>query len=303
MDSAIRERWLAKLAKLRVDWAKGNPAPHKPLLLLVIIELAERGVLPGKVLPLTPELAFQFCSYWHVVAYRRTQAPDVRFPFYHLQSDGCWKATGEDGKPAPDRRLARFAELDPDFEACLKNAEFRDEARRILICKYFPKDEWPGLCTILGVPVPNEDQVVSASQHQSPEEASQKGREARFRLQVVPTYNYTCALTGYRILTVSSSSLVDAAHIHQFSDSRNNDVRNGLALCKNAHWLFDNGLWTIADDFTVIVARDRFTEESPDQKPLAAYHGEELRLPSDPALYPDPVHLAWHRRKKFLGGS
>src|SRR5436190_498659 len=151
MDSTIRERWLAKLAKLRVDWAKGDPAPHKPLLLLVIIELAERGVLPEKVLPLTPELAFRFCSYWHVVAYRRTQAPDVRFPFYYLQSDRCWKATGEDGKPAPDRRLARLAELNPDLEACLKEADFRDEARRILICNYFPKDEWPGLCTILGI--------------------------------------------------------------------------------------------------------------------------------------------------------
>jgi putative restriction endonuclease len=104
-------------------------------------------------------------------------------------------------------------------------------------------------------------------------------------------------------LTVSSSSLIDAAHIHQFSDSRNNDVRNGIALCKNAHWLFDNGLWTIADDFTVLVARDHFTEESPDQKPLSAYHGQKLRLPSYEALYPDPAHLAWHRRKKFRGGG
>jgi putative restriction endonuclease len=230
----------------------------------VLIELAERELLPEKVLPLTPELAFQFCSYWHVVAYRRTQAPDVRFPFYHLQSDGCWKATDEDGTLAPDRRLARLAELNPEFVACLDDPNFRGEARRILICKYFPKDEWPGLCTIVGIPIPSEEQVVSASEHLSPEEASQKGREARFRLQIVPNYIYTCALTGYRILTVSSSSLVDAAHIHQFSDSRNNDVRNGIALCKNAHWLFDNGLWTIADDFTVLVARDRFTEDSPD---------------------------------------
>jgi putative restriction endonuclease len=303
MNVATRERWLAKLAKLKVDWAKGDPAPHKPLLLLVIIELAEQASLPDKILPLTPELAFQFCVYWHIVAYRRTQAPDVRFPFYHMQSDGCWKATGEDGKPAPDRRLAKFAELNPDFEACLKESAFRDEARRILICKYFPRDEWPGLCALLGIQVPVEDQVVSASLHQSPEEASQKGREARFRLQIVPSYNYACALTGYRILTVSSSSIIDAAHIHQFADSRNNDVRNGIALCKNAHWLFDNGLWTIADDFTVVVARNHFTEDSPDRKPLGDYHGQRIRLPSDPALYPEPGHLSWHRRTKFLGKS
>ncbi len=137
--------------------------------------------------------------------------------------------------------------------------------------------------------------------HQSPEEAEQRGREARFRLKVVSLYNYTCALTGYRMLTISSGSIVDAAHIHQFSDSRNNDVRNGIALCKNAHWLFDEGLWTIADDYTVNVAVGHFAEDSPEQKSLVDHHGKKIRLPSDSLSYPDPVHLDWHRRKKFLG--
>jgi putative restriction endonuclease len=35
------EYWLAKLANLLVDRARGDPAPHKPLLLLVVLELAE----------------------------------------------------------------------------------------------------------------------------------------------------------------------------------------------------------------------------------------------------------------------
>src|SRR5436305_10123399 len=48
--------------------------------------------------------------------------------------------------------------------------------------------------------------------------------------------------------------------------SRNNAPRNGIALCKNAHWLFDNGLWTLSDDYQVMVAVGRFTEHSPDQK-------------------------------------
>jgi putative restriction endonuclease len=34
---------LQKLATLRIDRARGNPAPHKPLLLLVIIEMMEKG--------------------------------------------------------------------------------------------------------------------------------------------------------------------------------------------------------------------------------------------------------------------
>ena len=78
----------------------------------------------------------------------------------------------------------------------------------------------------------------------------------------VAAYNYTCALTRYRLTTIAGGSIVDAAHIHQFSDSRNNDPRNGLALCKNAHWLFDNGLWTLTDDYKVIVAEGRFAEDA-----------------------------------------
>ena len=58
-------------------------------------------------------------------------------------------------------------------------------------------------------------------------------------------------------------------------------MRNGLALSKNAHWLFDQGLWTIADDYTVVVAIGQFTEQSPDQKALRDYHGQKIRLPND----------------------
>jgi putative restriction endonuclease len=56
--------WLGRLAKLKVDKASGDPAPHKPLLLLVVLELAEQGLLPPDELELTPELAFRFATYW-----------------------------------------------------------------------------------------------------------------------------------------------------------------------------------------------------------------------------------------------
>lgn len=36
--------WLATLAKLNVYRARGGLAPHKPLLLLVVLDLAEEGL-------------------------------------------------------------------------------------------------------------------------------------------------------------------------------------------------------------------------------------------------------------------
>ena len=135
---ATTEDWLAKIANLNIDKASGDPAPHKPLLLLVILELAEQGLLPNQVLPLTPELAFRFCTYWSIVASRRKQRPDVRYPFFHLKSNGCWSPLGGDGKAATDRREVRYANMPSDFVAFARDPACRDQARRILIAKYFP---------------------------------------------------------------------------------------------------------------------------------------------------------------------
>src|SRR4051812_6383502 len=44
------KQWLKRLATLKVDRARGDAAPHKPLLLLVAIDMAEQGLLPQKVL-------------------------------------------------------------------------------------------------------------------------------------------------------------------------------------------------------------------------------------------------------------
>ncbi|MDZ7616649.1 MAG: HNH endonuclease [Patescibacteria group bacterium] len=79
-------------------------------------------------------------------------------------------------------------------------------------------------------------------------------------------------------------------------------VGNGIALSKNAHWTFDQGLWAISDDHRVVVASGEFTEpaDTPDLL-LAYYHGALLRLPADHALWPSLPQLAWHRRHKLNG--
>jgi len=295
------DKWLAKLSKLNVYRAKHGRAPHKPLLLLVIMELADKGELPPDVLWLTPELSFQFDSFWQVVAYRRTQPPDVRMPFHHLSGDGLWVAFTESGERSEHRSLTRYIEFDPGFIEVLADPKFRECARKILIAKYFEPAERNALYHLLKMRIPSDDEIARDAAFESPKDAAEAGREGRFRVDVVAAYNYTCALTGYRVTTIGSGAIVDAAHIHQFSDSRNNNPRNGMALCKNAHWLFDVGLWSLDDDYRIVVAVAHFAEESPDQKALVDYQGERLRLPQDERLWPDAKHLKWHRNRRFLG--
>jgi putative restriction endonuclease len=295
--------WLAKLAHLNVYQAKHGRAPHKPLLLLVLIEMAERGELRDRCLPLTPELAFRFMALWPIVSHRRTQKPDIRMPFHHLSSQEFWRPFTENGDLSPDKKLTRYVKLNEEFLSSLQIPAFRNKSRRILIATWFLPAERSALYALYKMQIPSDDEIARDAQFELPDDAKRVGREARFRLDVVCAYDYTCALTGYRITTIDSGTIVDAAHIHQFSSSRNNDPRNGLALCKNAHWLFDNGLWSIDDEYRVLVAQGVFAEAAPDQKPLTHYHGERLRLPSDKRFWPDPKHLEWHRRRKFQGAA
>lgn len=288
------EKWLKIISNLRVD-RKGSIAPHKPLLLLVLAELAEQGKLAEKILLLTGELVFRFLAYWTVAAERRPQRPDIHLPFYHMRSDGCWTPLDENGQPTFERRRAVAAQLDETFLACLNDADFRKQMRRILIAKYFlHPGERAALYQLVGLPVP-PDTIVKEDARLY-EAARDRGREARFRLTVVPAYNYTCALTGYRLVTVDSGSIVEAAHIHQFADSRNNHPRNGIALCKNAHWMFDEGLWTLDDKYRVLVAGRRFDESGTEAFLLSRRANTRIFLPNDPNYWPDKTHLAWHRK-------
>ena len=184
-------------------------------------DLAEEGLLCDPTLQLTGELTFRFLAFWTVVANRRTQRPDIRLPFFHLHGDGCWTPLDGAGLPTTERRRAERVRLDSDFHACMLDAGFRTQLRRVIIARYFSDaGERAGLYDLARLPVPPDDVVKADAKLY--EESRERGREARFRLTVVPAYNYTCALTGYRCVTVKAGSIVDAAHIHQFADSRNN---------------------------------------------------------------------------------
>ncbi len=294
------DRLIKKLAKLRIDRSKGI-APHKPLLLLVVLELAKAGLINAPLLKLTPELAFRFSVYWSIVAHRRSQPPDVRLPFHHIGSSKLWKPMDADGQDSRHRDTTVSVLLTEEFFIALQSELFRQSAGYTLISNYFQHAEQIALYELAGLEPPIDSGDLDELAIQADKEARAEGRTARFRVDVVAAYCHTCALTGYRITTITGHSIVDAAHIHQFAKSRNDEPQNGIALCKNAHWLFDLGLWSIDDDYRVIVAVAAFDEGCPTQESVKSMIGRQLILPRDVNLWPIAENLAWHRTKCFVG--
>jgi putative restriction endonuclease len=122
-------------------------------------------------------------------------------------------------------------------------------------------------------------------------------REAVFARQVKQAYGETCAMTGLRILNGGGRPEVQAAHIRPVAEGGPDVVRNGLALCGTAHWMFDRGLVSVDDDLTLLAARERL--------PAAAgqlFNADgRLRGPVEPWMRPDRRFLDFHRRHVFKG--
>jgi putative restriction endonuclease len=48
------------------------------------------------------------------------------------------------------------------------------------------------------------------------------------------------------------------------AETQNDDFTNGLALSKNAHWMFDEGLWSVDDNLRIVVNTRQFKEHGPE---------------------------------------
>lgn len=249
-------------------------------------------------MPVTGELAFRFANYWSVVVHRRPNRPEIKLPLFHMKSAGFWLPLDAEQNVMKYRDMPAYIQFDTDFLAALNDPTFREQARAILICTYFEAHEQAALWALTGATQPPADSFAPLP---TDKEAVERGREGRFRIGVVTAYNYTCALTGYRLITLNTGTIVDACHIHQFAHSRNNDPTNGIALCKNAHWLFDNGLWSLSDDYKILTADRHFSEAGESAFLLGRMKGKRITLPANTAHWPGQQHLEWHRKHKFLG--
>ena len=306
--------WYKKLSKLRVDRASKNPAPHKPLLLLAILDQIESGVITSNIVKLTPELAFHFLGYWEIVSYRGRGIGRVELPFFYLQSDGFLNPVAIHGLDAAlgsirptsvdsVNKVISHAEMPEEFFALMQDKENRDRARKILIAgSWFFPEEQIKLLSLLNFDsndiLLNDGSVFIASNASD----IKQGRDIKFRFQIVPLYRFSCALCEVKMLLPSGITLVEAAHIHQFAHSKNDEVNNGIALCRNHHWAFDQGLWSINSDFEIVVACGAFIEQAINQASLASYHFKQLDFSWLKSEYrPSQKNLDWHRKHKFIG--
>lgn len=323
LSPGLRER----LARLRVDrgpsWGpevRGG-APHKPILLLAVADLVEAGLIRDNAICYDDRLLGAFDGYWRACV--GDKATNPLQPFWYLKGDGgLWQLSPRNaagagvvaGARVPSLRLfeasVQHAMLAPELWSALQSPESRDEVRAILVATYFGGELRASLQArhdLLLQSVAYESQLRQRLQRDLRDlfagdgaldaEFTEESRSAAFRAVVVVAYAHACAVCGASIRTPAGRSVVEAAHIVPFHVCRNNDPRNGLALCPLHHWTFDQGALAVSEQRRILVhsAASGFVAD----EAFRALAGAELRLPGDAAIAPAPVALAWHRKNVF----
>jgi putative restriction endonuclease len=309
------DKYLRIFQKLKIDRAHGN-APHKPILLISVLQTFQNGINNNQRIYITPELVALFKSNWNSLV---TTNHDCRFalPFYHLTSDKFWKLISNPGfenilqLSASMKSFANLnaavdcAIIDEDLYELMKDKNSTKILTQFLLDEYFPNSKGnfnnssnsqQNLFDDIENKIlkePSEEyrhEIKKLLEQKNEEEIFLRG--SLFKREIPKIYNNTCCISGMKIDATINVSMVDACHIVPFSVSFDDTVTNGIALCPNLHRAFDRGLIAIDEKYKVVVSNN-FKEDGTNYS-IKAFEGKEINLPKMKSYYPLRENLGWH---------
>ena len=167
------------------------------------------------------------------------------------------------------KSAVNYASFDDNLYKLLTEAENRELFKFTILEKYFPKasnsylnQKQYDIFQQHELEILNEDpeiyiqkiKSIEASMDEEEIEEERFIRNGAFREQVLKSYQYSCSISGLSITSTANISIIDACHIMPFSESYNDHITNGIALCPNLHRAYDRGLLTFNDDYTVKIS-------------------------------------------------
>ena len=308
--SAI-EKFISKFVRLHVDRSKGAPAPHKPILLLSIIAEIEIGNIDENRIYITPELVARFKDYWHQLVHNPRFTSNFSLPFYHLKTEGFWFLHTCIGKElvltssysiksfGQLKDVVDFASLDESLYQLLNNSQTREVLRKALLNTYFAGNclsEQNEIINEISKQILNDPPNLYKTRAENFDEEDVFVRGGVFKKEIPRIYNYTCCISGMRIIAGDSIQMIDACHILPFSESHDDTICNGISLCPNLHRAFDRHLITIDENYKVVLKS--FSEDTTVYS-IKQFEGREILLPRNKNHHPSQNNLNIHRSRFY----
>lgn len=296
---------------------KGREALNQPILLLSVIDLITQKVINENIILISDELIKTFEKYWSILVPEPFKGIDFALPYFHLKnkSGKFWKlkfsSAYEGGRPQTISTLKRdvdYAYLDDELFKLLQDPSARQELIDAIITAWFSSSA-KKLEDLIQINQEfeeySDEENLEVDQEKETQNATPKIylrksyiREAFFRKTVIHIYDYRCAFCQLKVKRSLNQFIVDGAHIKPFSEFYDNQINNGISLCKNHHWAFDHGWFTIDDDYKIILAND-LEEDSPNATPMKNFDGVKILVPDQKIYLPKQEALRWHREHIF----
>ena len=124
-------------------------APHKPILLLSIVQLIAKGEITTNRIFITPDLLLSFRQNWMLLV-ETTHISTFSLPFFHLRSEPFWHLVAKPGRQLFVNRTKSissfktlsesiaYAELDRELFLLLQEIPNQFWFEQLLIDHYFP---------------------------------------------------------------------------------------------------------------------------------------------------------------------
>ena len=298
--------WSEKFISLKQGGTPSGKAPHKPLLLLALIDLVDDFNLMENKVPLDIRLFELFEFNWSLLITTNNKC-DITLPIFHLQNEQFWKVFNKDNsqvdkKPSSQNQILkkiRFGKFDDRLWELLTQPVMRPLFRMVLLDYYFPnsKDKY-----LNNRPSPNYIQELEISVLEEGETKHrtilkrEEGyvRDWKFRHTVLRAYNFTCCIS--KLNFDPPLPIIEACHIQPFADFGNNHITNGIPLCTNLHRAFDSGILSLNNEFEVLVkGKNEFKEQLNSPYNIRQFEGSKIILPTNLSFYPNLENLKWHR--------
>lgn len=314
-------KYLYALSKLKRGSTPYGLAPHKPILLISIIELIDKGILNENKVYINADLVGTFKENWQLLVNTLNQA-DFTQPFYYLQSD---KAAGKPFwflLPHPGCQInahiksvntlaasVAYGYFNEELYLLLSNPVSRQLIKEKLLTTYFPltQQKLQSQAKEAGYLHQLEDYVLNEPQAhyktiKIETEEDVFVRNGLFKKLIPKAYNSTCSFTGMKLTSIYGHHFIDACHIIPFSLTHNDQISNGIALCPNMHRAFDRGLLSVDENYKILVS-PAIIEDAEHVYSITKLEGKQIHLPSGERYYPAQDNLKWHRENIFKGKS
>jgi putative restriction endonuclease len=318
MSQAL-SKYIKAFNKLKRGTTKYGPAPHKPILLLSILQAVQNQMINSPQIYVSGELICLFKATWSKLV-NTSHVCNFTLPFFHLHKERSriWKLIANPGfevslfsqesmsSLGTLNTQVHHAEIPEDLFLCMLDPKANHTLQVLLLDTYFTLTKQyytDNATTYLDLFHQIENKLLEESPAQYAVEIKQLladhqeeevfMRGSVFKREIPKLYQNTCCISGLKVESIRTVSMIDACHIIPFSESYNDTVSNGIALSPTLHRAFDRGLISIDKEYRVMIAKDLY--ESASAHSIKSFEGKTILLPSNPKFHPAQENFKWHR--------